>query len=494
MLFLSEQKIREVERAAMENVSEKALIERAALSLYQELQNFNSVRIYCGKGNNGSDGYATAVFLNRKGIKVEIVQVYEPSSPACIELCSKAINEGIAVKTEIDFPTEHFEATLDAIFGIGMSGEVSGNGKKAIDIINAEGGYVVSADVPSGMEADTGKSCGACVRADKTITFTAPKQGMLSNESVDYCGEIAVCDVGIPVDYSAISESGCVPITNSLVKAMLPKRSRLSHKGTFGTAVIVAGSSQMAGAAAMAAIAAYKSGCGLVKIIAPESISGILNILVKEAIVVKSHEQDGVLTSSLSENAKQSLRTASAVLIGCGLGKGNHAPLIENIMNTTNAPIIIDADGINALSKRLDIVRNKNVLLTPHPLEFSRISGLEVSEIESRRIYYSSKFAQENSITLLLKGARSVVAYGGRNKYVSIISTSALSKAGSGDVLSGIAVSLASQGLSLTDSAAAACHIHGSAGIKAEKEIGAYGTVIDDIINNIPSAIKEILN
>ena len=494
MLFLSAQKIREVERAAMENVSEMALIERAALSLCQELQGFNSVRIYCGKGNNGSDGYAAAVFLNKKGIKVEIVQVYEPSSSACIELYHKAISEGITIKTEIDFPTEHFEATLDAIFGIGISGEISGNAKKAIDIINAEGGFVVCADVPSGLDTDMGRNCGTCVRADKTVTFTAPKLGMLSNESVDYCGEIVISDVGIPVDYSSISESGCVPITDSLVKAMLPKRSRLSHKGTFGTAVIVAGSSQMAGAAAMAAISAYKSGCGLVKIIAPESISGILNILVKEAVVVKSNEENGVLSPVLNENAKQSLRTASAVLIGCGLGKGDHASLIENIMNTTNAPIIIDADGINALSKHLDIVRNKNVLLTPHPLEFSRISGLEVGEIESRRIYYSSKFAQENSITLLLKGARSVVAYGGKNKYVSLISTSALSKAGSGDVLSGIAVSLASQGLSLTDSAAAACHIHARAGLKSEKETGAYGTVIDDIINNIPSAIKEILN
>lgn len=494
MLFLSEQMIRQAELKAMENVSEMNLIERAASSLFEHLKNFSSVRIYCGKGNNGSDGYATAILLNKKGVKVEIVAVYEPKTEACIELYNRAFREGIAIKNEVDFPNEHFEAVLDAVFGIGLSGEISGNAEKAISIINAEGGYIVSCDVPSGMEADTGKALGECVRADKTVTFTAPKRGMLSNESVDLCGEVVIADVGIPIDYSAVSDSGCVPITDLLVKTMLPKRKRLSHKGSFGTAVIVAGSSTMAGAAAMAALAAYKSGCGLVKIIAPESISGILNILVKEAIIIKAPEKDGVISPLLTSEIQDALAKASAVLVGCGLGKGEHSVLISNIINATNAPIIIDADGINALRGNLNVIKNQNILLTPHPLEFSRISGIEVREIERHRVQYAANFASEYSVSLLLKGARSIVAYGGNNKYVSLIATSALSKAGSGDVLSGIIVSFASQGLSLTDSGAAACHIHAKAGLIAEKTVGAYGVCIDDLINNIPLAIKEILN
>ncbi|MBR1968759.1 MAG: NAD(P)H-hydrate dehydratase [Clostridia bacterium] len=494
MLFLSEKMIREAELKAMENVSEMNLIDRAASTLFSHLKNFSSVRIYCGKGNNGSDGYATAILLSKKGVKVEIVAVYEPERDACIELYNRALREGITIKNEVDFPTESFDAVLDSIFGIGLSGVISGNAQKAIEIINAEGGYVVSCDVPSGMEADTGKALGECVRADKTVTFTAPKRGMLSNESVDYCGEIVIADVGIPIDYSAVSDSGCVPITDLLVKTMLPERKRLSHKGTFGTAVIVAGSSQMAGAAAMAALAAYKSGCGLVKIIAPESISSVLNILVKEAIVIKAPEKDGVIAPQLTEDMREALSRAQAVLVGCGLGKGDHSILISNIINATNAPIIIDADGINALRGNLHIIKNQNVILTPHPLEFSRISGIEVREIERHRVQYAANFASEYSVSLLLKGARSIVAYGGSNKYVSLIATSALSKAGSGDILSGIMVSFASQGLSLTDSGAAACHVHAKAGLIAEKTIGVYGTTCDDLINNIPLAIKEILN
>ena len=478
----------------MENVSAMHLIENAAKVCFDELKNFDSVRVYCGKGNNGSDGYATAILLKRYGKKVEIVQAAQPESEECKILARKAADEEIPVLSSVTFPTEEFECSLDAIFGIGIHGEITDPSViRAIEIMNASDGYVVSCDVPSGMNADTGRPCGICVKADKTVTFTAPKRGMLSNESVDLCGEIVIAEVGIPVDYNAITQSTCVPLTDKLVKTMLPARSRLSHKGTFGTAVIVAGSKTMSGAAAMAAMAAQRSGCGLVKIIAPAQICSVLNILIKEAIVIPVPEQNGVMLPSLSSEALYAIKTANSVLAGCGLGKGEHDRLIANILNTANCPVIIDADGINALGGKLDIVRNKNVLLTPHVKEFSRISGLGTADIEERRIQIADKFARETGVHLLLKGARSVITYGGRNKYVSPLSTSALAKAGSGDVLAGIIVSLAAQGLSLTDSAAAGCFIHARAGLIAEKEIGAYSVTADDLIKLIAPAIKEII-
>ncbi|MBQ3023431.1 MAG: NAD(P)H-hydrate dehydratase [Clostridia bacterium] len=493
MLFLSVDMIKEAEKRAMENVSAMHLIENAAKVSFDEIKEFNSVRVYCGKGQNGSDGYATAILLKKHGKRVEIVQVMEPSTDECKFLARKAIDEEIPVIPTVSFPTEKFDCSLDAIFGIGMKGTVTDeNVIRAIEMINSSDSYIVSCDVPSGMDSDTGKAMGVCVKADKTVTFTAPKKGMLSNESVDLCGEIIIAEVGIPVDYNSITQSTCVPLTDKLVKTILPARSRYSHKGTFGTAVIVAGSQTMSGAAAMAAQAALKSGCGLVKIIAPAPICGVLNILVKEAIIISVPHQNGVMLPELTEDALYSIRTAGSLLVGCGIGKGNHAQLIENILNCASCPVIIDADGINALARRTDIIKNKNVLLTPHVKEFSRISGYSVPEIESRRIEVADKFAQNMGVNLLLKGARTVVTYGGRNKYVSHISTSALAKAGSGDVLAGIIVSLASQGLSLTDSAAAGCYIHARAGLICEKEIGAYGVTADDIINKIPVAIKEI--
>ena len=493
MLFLSVEMIKEAEKRAMENVSSMHLIENAAKVCFEEIKEFDSVRVYCGKGNNGSDGYATAILLKKHGKRVEIIQVMEPESEECKSLAKKAVEEEIPVLSALTFPTEDFDCILDAIFGIGVRGNITDERIiRAIEMINSSDSYKVSCDVPSGMDADTGHACTVCVKADKTVTFTAPKRGMLSNESVDLCGEIVIAEVGIPVNYNNLPESTCVPLTDKLVKTILPTRSRYSHKGTFGTAVIVAGSQTMSGAAAMAAMAAIKSGCGLVKIIAPAPICGILNILVKEAIVIPVPHQNGVMLPELSQDAIYAIRTAGSVLVGCGIGRGNHAELISNILNTASCPVIIDADGINALAGKVDIIKNKDVLLTPHVKEFSRISGYSVSEIEEKRISLADKYACDMGINLLLKGARSVITYGGTNKYVSYIATSALAKAGSGDILSGIIVSFAAQGLSLTDSAAAGCYIHSSAGLLCEKEIGAYGVTPDDILSKIPFAIKKI--
>lgn len=494
MLFLSVEMIREAERRAMENVSSMHLIENAAKVCFEELKDFDSVRVYCGKGNNGSDGYATAILLKKHGKRVEIVPVADPESPECQLLYKKAVEEEIPVTQGVTFPTEDFDCSLDAIFGIGVKGEITdSNIIRAIETINASDGYVVSCDVPSGMDSDTGKACGISVKADKTVTFTAPKRGMLSNESVDLCGEIVIAEVGIPVDYNTITESTCVPLTKKLMKTMIPARSRYSHKGTFGTAVIIAGSKTMSGAAAMAAMAAVRSGCGMVKIIAPEPICPVLNILVKEAIVIPVPHQNGVMLPSLTHEAIDAVKTANSVLVGCGIGKGSHEVLISNVLNAASCPVIIDADGINALSGKMNIVQNKNVLLTPHPKEFSRISGYDISLIESRRIQTADKFARENGINLLLKGARSVITYGGQNKYVCPLATSALSKAGSGDILAGIIVSFAAQGLSLIDSAATGCFIHAYAGMLGEKRIGAYSVAADDIIDLIAPTIREIL-
>ncbi len=493
MLFLSSDMIKQAEIRAMENVSSMYLIENAAMALYEELKEFKSVRIYCGKGNNGSDGYATALLLQKNKIKTEIVQVHPPKSEECIFLAQEAAMANIPIVSVLTAPTEEFECVLDAIFGIGINGEVTDDSAlKAIGLINISSSFVVSADIPSGLDADNGEICGECVKADKTITFTAPKTCMLSNNSIDLCGDIIIKDVGIPVNYTEIAADTSVPIEKKLARAILPPRNRYSHKGTFGTAVIVAGSSTMPGAAALAALAALRSGCGLVKIIAPVSIAKTLNIMVKEAIVIPAPEEGGIIKPALSQSAVKAINEADSILVGCGIGTGAHHLLIKNILANSSCGVIIDADGINALAGNLDIVRNKNVLLTPHPKEFSRISGISVADIENDRIKIADDFARENGVNLLLKGARTVITYGGSNRYVSLQSTSALSKAGSGDVLSGIIVSLSAQGLSLTDSAALASFIHTSAGMLAEKEIGAYGTIASDLIELIPRSIKNI--
>ena len=492
MLFLTADMLKRAEKKAMENVSAAQLIENAAKACFKYVKAFDSVCVFCGKGNNGSDGYATAILLKKAGKKVDIIQVFEPESPECIEFARKAEEENIFISPPGMIPSGEFECIIDAIFGIGINGAVTGIAEQVISYINASDSYVVSADIPSGMNADTGKYEGACVRADKTVTFTAPKYGMMSNESVDVCGDISVENVGVMADYSLADPSVCVPLEKRLVKSLIPKRSRLSHKGVFGTVVMIAGCFGMAGAAAMAADAAYRSGCGLVKIIAPRSICPLLNIMVKEAVLIPLPEKDGKILSVLTDEVKKAVSSADSVLIGCGMGVNADAKLINDVLSHASSDVIIDADGINALVGHLDIVRNKNVILTPHPLEFSRISGIPVNEIEKDRIDVADNFAREYGVTLLLKGARSVIVYGGEHKYVSVKATSALAKAGSGDILSGVIASFCAQGISLTDSAAAACYIHTYAGMLAEREIGSYGVKADDILRMLPRAIREV--
>ena len=492
MLFLTAETIKAAETEAMKNVSSVQLIKNAATACCEKIKHFESVRIFCGKGNNGSDGYATAIMLKNLGKKVEIVQVFEPETNECIEFCEAALSMGIPITKTLSYSAEKFDCVMDAIFGIGFTGVVTGRAEEAINIINSSNSYVVSADIPSGMIADSGSSSGECVRADLTITFTAPKKGMMFNSSVDLCGEIVVAEVGIPVDYN--EQKSCIPITDKLVKTMLPERKRLSHKGTFGTVVMIAGSYGMAGAAAISAQAAYKTGCGLVKIIAPISICNILNIMIKEAVIIPVPEKNGIMLPELTEKAMQAIKKADSVLVGCGLGRGEHNKLIQNVLSATDAGVIIDADGINALCENPEIIRNKNVLLTPHPLEFSRLISTSVMEIENHRIKYADKFTHEYGVSILLKGARSLVAYGGNNKYVSLISTSALAKAAMGDLLAGIIAALAAQGLSLADSAACGCYIHACAGLLAEKEIGAHSVMSDDILTLMPRVIQNILN
>lgn len=487
MIFLSAEEIRAAEKRAMEKTSSMQLIGNAANACFEELKIFNSVLVYCGKGNNGSDGYATAIILKKAGKQVCIIQVDEPKTAECAALCSAAHDMEIEMR-RVGNPPKGFECVFDAIFGIGIKGVITGNPKIAIEEINAYNAYVVSADIPSGMDTDTGE--GVCVKADKTVTFTAPKKGMIFNSGVNSCGEIVIKKVGIECS----DKDGTVVITKDLAKKLLPKRERLSHKGTFGTALIIAGSKFMAGAAAMAALAAQRSGCGMVKIIAPRSICASLNIMVKEAVIISAPENRGVMSPRLSKRAIEEISKADSILIGCGIGKGHHEKMIGNVLKFAHCPVIIDADGINALSGHLDIIENKNVLLTPHPLEFSRISSVSVPELEKSRLEYADMFAKKIGGSVLLKGARTMVVNREGKAYVSLISTSALAKAGSGDVLAGICASLAAEGLEISKSAVLAVYIHSLAGSICERKFSAYSSVSSDLIENIPEAFKALIS
>ncbi|MGN1098324.1 MAG: NAD(P)H-hydrate dehydratase, partial [Clostridia bacterium] len=447
-----------------------------------------SVAVFCGKGNNGSDGYRIAMLLHRLGKDVRAVSVFEPKTEECIRLAEDCRNAGIEIIPFDKLGSIGCDAVVDAIFGIGISGEVTGTARKAIEYINGLNAFVLSADIPSGLDADSGVPCGVCVRADKTVTFTAPKLGMISNESVEYCGDIVVRPAGIPVTWSEILSAQPTPLIPETVAPLLPRRPRLSHKGTFGRLVMIAGSRGMMGAAAIAARAAQRSGCGLVIMVCEKGMENTVNIMVPEAVVIPVEEYNLASSPRLSE----AISGAGAVLIGCGSGKSLSSEFIKSVLETAPCPVVLDADGLNTVAEHTDMLKGKNLVLTPHPLEFSRLTKKSVSEIESNRLVEAVGFAIEYGVTLVLKGARTVIAEKGGETAVSLNSTSALARGGSGDVLSGVISALCAQGISPADSAKLGVYLHSLSGKISAARCGEYSSTINDIIENLKLSFMEV--
>ena len=484
MRFLTSQQIRSFEvRIISGPDSSLELIDNAAKACVRELMPFGASCVFCGKGNNGADGYRIGRLLHDLGKSIRIVSVFEPKTEECrllAEDCRRAGIETIPFD-ELSTPIA-CDAAVDAIFGIGISGEVTGTAASAIEYINAAKAFTLSVDVPSGLDADQGRACGCCVRADKTVTFTAPKLGMLTNESVDLCGEIVVREAGIPVDHSAVPHDQPLVLIPEYAASLLPRRPRLSHKGTFGRLLVIAGSSGMMGAAIMAVRAALRSGCGLVTVVCKRGMENLLNIAVPQAVVLTVEDYD-------DERLTKAIDGASAILMGCGSGRSLNDVFIRSVLENAACPVVLDADGLNALRGQTGILKGKNVIITPHPLEFSRLTGKSVAEIEADRLTYAKALSDELGITVLLKGARTVIAHDGEAA-VSLCSTSALARGGSGDVLSGIIASLCAQGIN--NPAELGAYLHGRAGAISAERCGEYSVTMEDLIENLKYSFMEV--
>lgn len=486
MRFLTSEQIKAHEAKIITDLSSSLeLINNAANACVKELMPFGAICIFCGKGNNGADGYRLAALLKERGKTVFAVMVYEPKTAECIAIAKQCQEMGIEIhnfSASLNLP--YFDAAVDAVFGIGIKGNVDGSGLNAIRYINKLNKFTVSIDLPSGLNSDSGLPSPDAVRADKTVTFTAPKQGMIYGESADFCGEIITAKVGIPVDFNSVPP--IFPINSENIAPLLPRRTNFSHKGTFGRLLMFTGSQGMLGAAAIAAKAAMRSGCGLVTIVCKEGLENTLNILVPEAVVlpVEKYELSGKIEAAVS--------SAGGILVGCGIGKSIPPAFITELIQKAPCPVVLDADGLNALSPFPEAPLGKNLILTPHPLEFSRMTQIPVSEIEKNRLSLATDFAANRKVTLVLKGARTVVAEQSGEAHVSLISTSALAKGGSGDVLSGIISSLCAQGISPENSAKLGVYLHSLSGRITARQSGEYSATIGELTDNLKLAFKEI--
>lgn len=453
-------------------IPSQTLMCRAGIAVANEVAaiadniNAGKILVVCGTGNNGGDGYVCAALLKKRGYNVAVYAMEGNLSSDCARE-KAAYSGGYTEETSADI-------IVDCLFGTGLCRAVSGKYAETIDKINRSGAYIISADIPSGLNGDNGLVESCAVKADITVAIAEYKTGYFLNDGPDYCGKIIKKDIGI-----TCPEENYAQIYEDIdINKFYPKRKRNSHKGTYGTAQLIAGSERYIGAAVLAAEAALKSGCGYVK----------LNTYPQNSATLAAKLPQVIFTDDVDFSAE-----CIAIGSGCGVSETLYNT-IKTLLNSFNGTLIIDADGLNSLSKYgADVLKDKKckVVLTPHIKEFSHLSGLTVEKILSDPVTFACNFANNYGVILLLKSAVSVLTDGHRI-FILHRGNSALAKGGSGDMLTGYACGTAARGVDGFNAVAVASYTLGYDAEICAGEKTEYCVTSKDLIKNLHRAVKGL--
>ncbi|MBO5087419.1 MAG: NAD(P)H-hydrate dehydratase [Lachnospiraceae bacterium] len=468
------------------------LMERAALAIVEEVERLNTskgrILVVVEGGNNGGDGLAAARILMERGYLVDVYYVAGFSKTTKQFQIQQDIMFNMGVRLRKAIPNKEYSVIVDGIFGVGLSRNVDGPQKKAIDTLNQMSGIKVAIDIPSGIDATTGDIWGAAFKADYTITFGLKKLGMFFSDGIDYCGKIIRKDIGFPEQAIKAVKPKIYAYDDSDINK-LPKRIDNSNKGTYGRVAVIAGSKNMSGAAFLCSKAAYSTGVGLVKIYTHESNRTILQSQLPEAVMMTYNDYEGAL--SCIEDA---MKWATVIVVGPGLGVDSTSErmLYELLMNT-EVPLVLDADALNILSNNIELLEASSapVIMTPHMMEMSRLIQKEVTAITKDRFNIAKQFAKKMGVTLVLKDAKSIVTNGAEQTYMSLAGNNGMSTGGSGDVLAGIIAGMLAGGLSLAEAAMMGTYIHCLAGDKAAEKKGRYAMLASDIIAGLGEVMRD---
>ena len=466
------------------------LMERAALKTVEMMHTHgidtSRPLIVCGSGNNGGDGFAIARLLAEEGAAPRILFAGKESSLSeeCRIQKQIAENLGIGIITEI--PEEEYTVIIDAVFGVGLSREISGRYADIIAWMNEQDCCKVAVDIPSGVSSATGKILGIAFHADLTVAMACVKAGCEMYPGKNYAGEIVAVPIGIDPEFFASDEDVCITYDRRDIPELLPERKADSHKGSYGKVLMITGSSGMAGAAYLSARAAYAVGAGLVQIYTAEENRAVLQQLLPEAIIscYQGYDED--------ERARL-LDWADVVCIGCGLGTGETSGrILEGTLRKVNVPCIIDADGLNLLSRKMDLLEamHSPVILTPHMKEMSRLTGYPISGLSDRRLEIIREFTEKYSAVCVLKDSRTFVKEKGKHTFFNLAGNSAMAKAGSGDVLAGVITGLSAQGMQAYESASLGVFLHACGGDAAKEAKGSYSVLARDLIAGIEKCME----
>ena len=443
--------------------------------------------VFCGSGNNGGDGVGAAVELLRAGYSVRVFLVGERAhaTPDWREMERRLNALGGAVEVfnkGVEIPPGT-EVIVDAIFGVGLNKPVAGKALEAIGLINAAPVPVVAADIPSGIETDTGRVLGAAVRADVTVTFSLAKIGHFAEPGCIYRGRLEIADIGIPKEILAACETGVSAVRDEEIR--LPKRNPLSHKGDYGKLLILGGSVGYTGAPTLCARAAVRAGAGLVYLGVPAPIYEITAVKNDEAMPFPLAPGGGV---------PERLRDCDVCAVGCGMGRGAEVfALVRALLESSAArkPLVLDADALNALAGRLELLDayKGTAVLTPHEGEFLRLGG----ELTGDRIADARRFAAAHGCVLLLKGHRCVAAFPDGEAFVAAHGNPGMAKGGSGDALTGVLAAMLGQfPFDPKRAVCAAMTLHALAGDLCRDKYGEYAMTATDLIEMLPEAAKRL--
>jgi NAD(P)H-hydrate epimerase len=452
--------------------------------------------IFCGSGNNGGDGFVVArkIHSNRGIVKIILLDEEKNFTEATkknftiisnLEIEIQQIKNVKDIKKEI----ERFDVIVDAIFGTGLSREITGIYKKVIELINICDKPIFSIDIPSGIHGNTGKIMGVAIEAKYTVTLGLPKTGNLLYPGFTHCGELYVSHLSFPPSlYNHLKIE-----LNKYVE--LPKRREDGHKGDFGNVLFVAGAIGYVGAPYLSSMAFLKSGGGYSRLAAPKSVLSSIATLGCEVVYIPMKETEiGSLSYENVDKILDLTKKTDMVVIGPGLSLHNETQeLVREISLKTSKPILIDGDGITALSSNIHNIMGRpcETILTPHLGEMAKLTKKSIEEIHNGKITILRNISEELNAIIVLKGAHSLIGYPDRTVFINMSGNDGMATAGSGDVLTGTIAAMVGLGLTIQDAVRTGVFIHGFSGDLAIQEKGKDGITATDILNYLPYAIKH---
>lgn len=503
MLILTPEEIRTAEaNANADGLLYEEMMENAGMGcaghILKEYPDKNNIVIICGKGKNGGDGFVIARGLYEAGKNVDIICAFDSPSDELSQKNRKRtegfipIHNGSVITKNTERLINSADIIIDAVFGIGFRGTLPDNIRELFRLSNKADAVRIATDIPSGLSLISGIS-EDCFIAHETLSMLCFKGEHIFKPFSSICGKTSI----IPIGFS-VNEGSLYSKTADEIKSMLPRRPYNANKGTFGKALLIAGSYRMPGAAIISAKGCLSAGAGLTFFAFPDKIYNTVTSHLTECVFRPlSSDKNGNLAQGAFYELKDGLNDFSAVAAGPGLciSEGTKQTL-TGILKNYKGSLIIDADGINLISRNIDILKESdaNILLTPHPGEMARLTGKSIDEIKHHPYEICREFSEKYSVYLLLKGENTLIASPDGKIYVNPTGSPALSRGGSGDLLTGLALSFAAQGKDVLSAGILAAYIHGLAGEIAEKKYTSYCATIPRITECIPAALSKIVS